>query len=83
MAALIHDTSAPDFSLYQGLGNAYLPAAILVLAGSLARPSAAPKEASRASSSGDGAAAATSRETKGAFYRKVLDKVADSFAVRA
>lgn len=51
----------------QGLGNAYLPAAILVLAGSLARPSLpSPRVEATLSSTTTKIA-----ETKAAFFKKV------------
>lgn len=53
---------SPVFDALKGLGNAYLPAAILVLAGSLAKPGAKPATAAPVS---------TSASSKNVFYRKV------------
>eukprot|EP00903_Cladosiphon_okamuranus_P013388 g12476.t1 len=71
---------SPLFDALKGLGHAYLPAAILVLAGSLARPAATPQPVA----TGEGevlAAPVYQPETKVAFYKKVVAIMASRFLV--
>ncbi|CAM9369300.1 unnamed protein product [Pylaiella littoralis] len=81
---------SPVFDAIKGLGSAYLPAAMLVLAGSLARPSSAPMKAAAAAAAaaqgGDAgqegeAAPVYKRETTGAFYKKIAAIMASRFLV--
>ncbi|CAN0175868.1 unnamed protein product, partial [Hapterophycus canaliculatus] len=72
----------------QGLGNAYLPAAILVLAGSLARPAAVPPAAAATAAAAGGELVGASSstpaypaETKKAFYKKIAAIMASRFLV--
>ncbi|CAN0424889.1 unnamed protein product [Ectocarpus fasciculatus] len=79
---------SPLFDALKGLGNAYLPAAILVLAGSLARPASKPHPVAPAAAAAAAAGEASTPpavtyqpETKAAFYKKIAAIMVSRFMV--